>query len=135
MKIKLGILTALLFMSSIVLAQIRYSYDASGVRVKAHLDVEKIEDNQHDAAEMVIDTTLQNTIDIYPNPAINLLTIKPKSDLEYKVQIYDFSGKKQIEKNINNTSDIYVGNLAIGTYMLVIESNGRKASWKVIKSE
>ncbi len=91
MKIKLGILTALLFMSSIVPAQIRYPYDASGVRVKAHLDVEKIEDNQHDAAEMVIDTTLQNTIDIYPNPAINLLTIKPKSDLEYKVQIYDFS--------------------------------------------
>ncbi|MCE2788208.1 MAG: hypothetical protein ACK44P_08955 [Bacteroidota bacterium] len=94
MKIKLGILTALLFMSSIVPAQIRYSYDASGVRVKAHLDVEKIEDNQHDAAEMVIDTTLQNTIDIYPNPAINLLTIKPKSDLEYKVQIYDFSAQK-----------------------------------------
>lgn len=86
------------------------------------------------SAENII---LQN-LNIYPNPTDSYLNIS--GDLEVLVkasaQIFDISGKKVQDVNLNFTSDnatIDVSTLRAGTYILTISKGEAKQSYKFIK--
>ena len=83
------------------------------------------------------DQMLTNSIDLYPNPATNLLNLDIREDLTIKnYSIIDYTGKVLVheKKRVEtNNFSIDVSNLSSGFYILVIESDSGKAIKKFIK--
>lgn len=62
-------------------------------------------------------------ISIYPNPANDFITVNSKEN-NCKLEIYNITGQKCIELNINNVQNIDVRNFKTGIYIYkVIDSN------------
>lgn len=73
---------------------------------------------------------------LFPNPATNLVNITNSENMSVKqIEIYDLAGKLINIQNFNNQKDIQLGvqSLAIGTYMLHIQSDLGTAVKKLIK--
>ena len=70
---------------------------------------------------------------IYPNPANDIINIivNENTPIE-KIMVFDVSGKKIMEENLNTTS-INIQNFQSGMYFLQIESNGKTSQTKFIK--
>ena len=83
----------------------------------------------------VLENSVGNTMEIYPNPAKNLINVKTADTklLGMAYSIYDNTGNVVLLGKITseNTS-IELGNLAAGIYMLSIAEN-MKQTFKVIK--
>ena len=76
-----------------------------------------------------------NTIIVFPNPAINLVTISSKELISH-VNIYDFQGRIVQEYDFNETTDIKlnISDISNGIYSIVANStNGKSFSTKLIK--
>ena len=70
---------------------------------------------------------------IYPNPANDVINIKINENTPIeKIMVFDVSGKKIMEENLNTTS-INIQNFQSGMYFLQIESNGKTSQTKFIK--
>ncbi len=67
----------------------------------------------------------QDKIEIYPNPATNIITINSKLDfLELNLEIYDLSGKLIMNKMIfKDNLTININEIQSGIYMLKIKHN------------
>lgn len=77
----------------------------------------------------------ENEIKVYPNPAVNFVTISAKESIS-NVNIYDFQGKIVSEYDFNETNDIKlnISELAHGIYSIVANtSNGKYFSSKILK--
>ncbi len=79
-------------------------------------------------------------ISVYPNPAVNQLTIELKTGVAplLKLQLYDRQGREILQKvpatNRSRREEWTINGLATGQYILRIETqDGRSATWKVIK--
>jgi membrane carboxypeptidase/penicillin-binding protein PbpC len=72
-----------------------------------------------------------NTLQIYPNPTKNIISIKYKSEIE-KIKIYDYLGKEVLPQTQNN-NEINVENLAKGIYLIEVQSENGKFHRKFIK--
>ncbi|GAB4044638.1 hypothetical protein GCM10028774_64740 [Spirosoma jeollabukense] len=79
-------------------------------------------------------------ISVYPNPAVNQLTIELKTGVAplSRLQLYDRQGREILQKvpvtNRSRREEWTINGLATGQYILRIETqDGRSASWKVIK--
>ncbi|MBQ6269828.1 MAG: Omp28-related outer membrane protein [Bacteroidetes bacterium] len=69
------------------------------------------------------ESIVENTkLSIYPNPASNILHINNDNLLGEEYKIYDMSGKLIIN-GINNTNEINIENLSIGTYSIKIKDS------------
>ncbi len=83
----------------------------------------------------VLENSVGNTLEIYPNPAKNVINVKTADTklLGMAYSIYDNTGKVVLSGKITseNTS-IELGNLAAGIYMISIADN-MKQTFKVIK--
>jgi hypothetical protein len=83
----------------------------------------------------VLENSIGNTLEIYPNPAKNVINVKTADTklLGMAYSIYDNTGKVVLSGKITseNTS-IELGNLAAGIYVLSIAEN-MKQTFKVIK--
>ena len=83
----------------------------------------------------VLENSVGNTLEIYPNPAKNVINVKTADTklLGMAYSIYDNAGKVVLSGKITseNTS-IELGNLAAGIYMLSIAEN-MSQTFKVIK--
>jgi hypothetical protein len=83
----------------------------------------------------VLENSVGNTLEIYPNPAKNVINVKTADTklLGMAYSIYDNTGKVVLSGKITseNTS-IELGNLAAGIYVLSIAEN-MKQTFKVIK--
>ena len=83
----------------------------------------------------VLENSVGNTLEIYPNPAKNVINVKTADTklLGMAYSIYDNAGKVVLSGKINseNTS-IELGNLAAGIYMLSIAENVSQ-TFKLIK--
>lgn len=78
------------------------------------------------------DELLAQSISLYPNPVSNILIIDSEIPI-IKVEIYSILGKKIKEVNAN-FSDINIGNLSAGLYLIKIFSEKGGAFRKIIKS-
>ena len=72
-----------------------------------------------------------NELQIYPNPAKNIIHIKNNSEIE-KITIFDYLGKEILIKTQNN-NEINVENLSKGIYLIEIHSENEKVYKKFIK--
>jgi PKD repeat protein len=67
---------------------------------------------------------LSASIDMYPNPANDVLTINADQVLDASIEVYNVSGKLVLSENIQGTTKtINVTNLAKGMYMIKITNN------------
>lgn len=71
-----------------------------------------------------------SSISLYPNPAVDFVSIKSESAIS-KVEVYDISGKK-IQVNLDGNK-MDVRNLNSGTYIINIETKAGKTTEKFIK--
>lgn len=77
-------------------------------------------------------TALKNTINLYPNPASETVYLSVDKGGEYKIRIYDLSGKVVLKKDpeiltSNDSMEINISKLSQGTYILSLE--GQKQSF------
>lgn len=83
-----------------------------------------------------IKESVSNSLNVYPNPVNDVLTLDLKSNGSTVITICDITGKT-IERNIINTSNIKfnlnVSGLASGSYLIKIENNGTASQQKFIK--
>jgi len=79
------------------------------------------------------ETFLDNDITLFPNPAVNDLTISSREVIE-DVRVYNISGQVVLEKSVNTTDDLLdVSRLTSGIYLMQITSNGTSVTKKFIK--
>lgn len=105
---------------------IQYTYDANGnrsqeVKVQQYLSVEE--------------TKPDNGLSLYPNPFYEELNIFSKNKNISGIAMYDMSGKLLQEEKVNNQNkfSFKAQNLPSGTYLLIINTESGKESFKVIK--
>ena len=93
--------------------------------------------NQHlvitEGQTLTIKDEALTSVVIYPNPVKDIINIETPVDLTSRIAtVFDITGKKVLNKKlVNNTLD--VSNLASGSYVLRLESNGKSISKKFIK--
>lgn len=74
-----------------------------------------------------------NAVSFYPNPVSNFLTINTQLT-NYKYTIYSVQGQLITSKASNNQMQrIDFNNFATGVYVLIINTNEKSYSYKVIK--
>ncbi|MFT5265384.1 MAG: hypothetical protein ACI9XO_002780 [Paraglaciecola sp.] len=74
-----------------------------------------------------------STINIYPNPAIDIINIEVSGNLKYTANLYNLEGKLNV--STTNQGKIEIQNLPAGVYLLEIESlsSGEKIVERIIK--
>ncbi|NNE31769.1 MAG: T9SS type A sorting domain-containing protein [Winogradskyella sp.] len=76
---------------------------------------------------------LLNDLLLYPNPAVDLLTISPSARvINNIVTIFDSNGKRIMSHKME-TNSLNVSDLEAGMYFLRLQSNGNSRIWKVFK--
>ena len=75
----------------------------------------------------VVSTSITSPIKIYPNPAIDHLTIETTPDIKNGVLvIYNINGQKMLEQTLQDTNtEINTNNFAAGVYILKISNENR----------
>ena len=74
------------------------------------------------------------TLNMYPNPAIDILNISAQSTIN-NIEIYNVLGQKVIRMSLEDTSaEINVSNLNSGIYLIKYEINNRTSTKKFVKN-
>lgn len=116
---------------------IGYGYDSSGNRISKEIVVEKKKTQKYASDEYVMEFLSKKEVRIYPNPTDGRMTIEipgyEKGDTG-KACIYSMSGTLVKTCDIADTvTHIDITNCANGLYILTINLNGGKSTWKIIK--
>ena len=92
-----------------------------------------------DRLPVTVQITLNNdefdTINIvyYPNPVIDILTIKASIELK-NAKIYNVLGQTIFQQRFNsNEIQLNISNVPTGTYFVLVESDDRKETFKILK--
>lgn len=72
-------------------------------------------------------------INIYPNPANNLLSLQINDNKEYSVRILDLSGRNVLSTRINRSGTIDISGIKTGEYIVLISDGKLTISKKIIK--
>ena len=91
------------------------------------------EDCNGDDLVLSIDVFSNSKINVYPNPASEIININVSDGIKYEVTIFDFQGRKMI--NTTNQSLIDLRPLPQGVFLLEIQDplSDRKMTKKIIK--
>jgi len=78
-----------------------------------------------------------NSFSVYPNPSKGTVTLSLSTVSDVKVSLYDISGRNIYTKSFNNSDisfnqELKFNALSKGVYLLNVESDGKKASKKLI---
>ena len=78
-----------------------------------------------------------NTFSVYPNPSKGTITLSLSTNSDVKVSLFDISGRNIYAKSFNNSDlsfnqELKFNTLSKGIYLLNVESDGKKASKKLI---
>ena len=69
----------------------------------------------------------------YPNPVIDILTIQASIELK-NAKIYNVLGQPIFQKRFNsNEIQLNISNVPTGTYFVIVESDERKETFKILK--
>jgi beta-glucosidase/6-phospho-beta-glucosidase/beta-galactosidase len=84
-------------------------------------------------ANFLVEPTLQEQVNIYPNPAQSKLTIVGlKANEKYQIGIYNLNGVLLFANQ--NPNEIDISTLELGYYILNIEFEGGKIIRKIVKN-
>ncbi len=73
-----------------------------------------------------IDENPSNNINIYPNPASDIITINTGTLQDVEIELFDIAGRKLLQQKVSDaTSTIDVSGLANGVYICQVSSKGR----------
>jgi hypothetical protein len=100
-------------------------------------------------AELFSDETLnitiltnENTISVFPNPAVNYLNFhfKQNKNVTYSVKLFDITGKMILNTNLqsqNQNSQLDISQLSNGMYVLTLVSkdSSYNQSFKILKKD
>ncbi len=71
---------------------------------------------------------------VYPNPAIDYLSIETKDEVQ-RLEVYDALGRKAISKTPNqNNFSLDISNLEKGIYILKLQTKGGIGNYKIVKN-
>lgn len=78
-----------------------------------------------------------NTFSVYPNPSKGTVTLSLSTNSDVKVNLFDISGRNIYTKVFNNSDisfnqELKFNSLSKGVYILNVESDGKKASKKLV---
>jgi hypothetical protein len=77
---------------------------------------------------------LNAKIQVYPNPASDVLKVATKSEKPFEVFVYSLNGSVvRQEKNLGTTLSLNISDLAAGEYIVVVKSAGQTTNTKFIK--
>lgn len=140
MKIIRCLFLALIFFYGIleIKAQqtVQFTYDLSGNRIKKEITFATVRSSETEP-QTLIDNTFEEKVIIYPNPTKGLLKVQFSDfDGEYSGQawLYNLSGKT-IEKQVIKSEFIEfdLSGYPAGVYLLALEINKKRSTWKIIK--
>ena len=121
-----------LFVSSQTI--VNYTYDAMGNRIKREIVMSRSIKNTDNS---LTETLLEKSISIYPNPTEGLLKINIsgwETTDKCNFKVYSLKGSLIQEITVvSSITEINLGNEPDGIYLLNIELNESKSSWKIIK--
>lgn len=87
----------------------------------------------YECEQLAVPTLNTNNISVYPNPTSDVLNVKMNFDKNYKIGVYDLSGKQLFNSQIDaKQNSINVAFLPKGIYVLKIE--GTSFVYKFVKS-
>jgi hypothetical protein len=70
---------------------------------------------------------------VYPNPAYNKIYVEANSEIE-NVTVFDLLGRSVLETApLALKTELNLGNLKSGTYIIVISSEGKKSVKRILK--
>ncbi|WP_294208951.1 T9SS type A sorting domain-containing protein [uncultured Chryseobacterium sp.] len=116
--------------------------------VSVQIEGDGAPDTKANAAKMSANTDLavaknEYQFNVYPNPTSDFITIDFSNNLSEgntNIQIYNFSGKKvkdvyngQVNRGNSKSLKIDLSSLPKGEYFILIDSNGKRLSKKIIK--
>lgn len=136
------LLLLLCFMYSFVLLgqnKVSYAYDAAGNRVKREivLATKSMVLSDEDKSAFFTEEVAKRDIKIYPNPTYGQLVVEI-SDIDGvksgTIIIVNINGQQVLKKKIDSTYiDLDISNKQTGIYILIVEIDGEKTTWKIIK--
>jgi len=85
-----------------------------------------------DACTLGVEDFLTTKESFYPNPVENVLHLK-LSENKNTITLYDFSGKKLIEKSVGITSELDFSSYTAGNYLIKIENSKGTITHKIVK--
>lgn len=80
----------------------------------------------------VVENTFENSISVFPNPAKDLLHIGSLSNQNLMAQLFDVSGKMQLEQSVVLSATIDLKGLSKGIYILKLSNNTQHITRKVV---
>jgi hypothetical protein len=75
----------------------------------------------------------KNDFTIYPNPANNFITIRSEMEMEATFEISDLNGKTLLNGKVLNNNEIDISKFQSGFYLMTINSEFKKQTFKIIK--
>ena len=70
-------------------------------------------------------------LNIYPNPASDIIYIATNSDTQKTIRIMSLTGAKMLEKqSVQEKEPISINNLQPGVYLITVEESGKPLLWK-----
>lgn len=116
-------------------AVLQLSYDDAGNRIKREVIA-------LGPSARFVDTTKvysQEDINLYPNPTrgeINIVMLNSDDEISRTIEIYSSEGKLVLKEPLLSTSKVInLSNEKNGNYYLNIYGDGKRVSWKVVKTE
>lgn len=114
---------------------VKYTYDASGNRVKREIVLTK--STVATRSDFFTEELAKRTIKIYPNPTEGQLKVEVSDFEECKsvgLTVVNMQGQIVLKKKMSSaTDDLDMSGEASGLYILQINIDGENSSWKIIK--
>jgi uncharacterized protein (TIGR02145 family) len=81
-----------------------------------------------------IDRSVDNEIQIYPNPAVDRIILKCKQPINWNLQVYNIQGDCVMEYKIKNTvNEINISTLSEGLYSIRLSNSNQLITKKLMK--
>lgn len=84
------------------------------------------------ASSASISKTESLALELYPNPANDVVRISSNNNGQMTIAIHDITGKKVISTVLSNTDQINVSDLTTGIYMVKVSQNGATSTKKLV---
>jgi hypothetical protein len=99
------------------------------------LSISEIKDKIQDRLTNIHELPQTDKIQIYPNPAVNQVTLQSKKELIQRLEIHNVSGQLlYTDKTINQyTVQVDISNYPIGLYTITVQTENNKHHFRLVK--
>ncbi len=79
-----------------------------------------------------VNEVLESKVSLFPNPATSIVTIEGGEEYD-SVSVFDASGRRLIQRNLNNSRTLNISELQSGIYFVTFEGSDKPHTVKLIK--